>query len=342
MNPRDVAGETPGTQEPAGTARPEGATGRTGTRPEPLPTGPAAGEPSGGQGPKPGPGPATVLWQRPGDEEWGVESLVPAEPAAQPRPCSGRQVCPWRRDAPAGQFPPQVYVHSAPGNRLGGPAGWFGCHSSTAVRPLLCAGWLLAGADGNDAALEMIRTGALPRPELPDGVQLYNSYAEMAIANGVDPGLPALYERSAGQPADFVPLQDLADHDRDDENDGTYEDGWVQSLVRELKRSMPPDALLGLVLAADDAVLQLGFLRVSIGHRGEGHATRVLARVCAEADARGLVVACTPTDEFGADRARLEGFYRRFGFAPAAPADRLTEHTWQRPAARPAPGGGPA
>ncbi|MFG2934072.1 hypothetical protein [Streptomyces achromogenes] len=46
---------------------------------------------------------------------------------------------------------------------------------------------------------------------------------------------------------------------------------------------MPPDALLGLVLAADDTVLQ-----------------------------------------------------------PAAPADRLTEHTWQRPAARPAPEGGAA
>ncbi|MFF9887646.1 MULTISPECIES: hypothetical protein [Streptomyces] len=33
MNPREAAGETPGTQEPAGTVRPDGATGRTGTRP---------------------------------------------------------------------------------------------------------------------------------------------------------------------------------------------------------------------------------------------------------------------------------------------------------------------
>ncbi|MEV5350765.1 hypothetical protein [Streptomyces achromogenes] len=33
MNPREAAGETPGTQDPAETDRPGGATGRTGTRP---------------------------------------------------------------------------------------------------------------------------------------------------------------------------------------------------------------------------------------------------------------------------------------------------------------------
>ncbi|WP_435852070.1 DUF6283 family protein [Streptomyces rubradiris] len=83
---------------------------------------------------------------------------------------------------------------TAPGNRLGGPAGWLNCHSSTAARPLLCARWLLVGADGNDTVLEMIRTGVLPWPELPAGVELYDSYAEMAIANGVDPVLPTLVE----------------------------------------------------------------------------------------------------------------------------------------------------
>ncbi|KUN17580.1 hypothetical protein AQJ11_37595 [Streptomyces corchorusii] len=107
--------------------------------------------------------------------------------------------------------------------------------------------------------------------------------------------------------------------------------GWVQDLVRGLKRSMPPDGLLGLDLAADDHLLELRYLRVSIGHRGDGHATRVLARLCAEADARGLVLACTPTDEFGADRTRLEALYRRHGFVPVDPAHRLSEHTWQRP-----------
>ncbi|MFH9067550.1 hypothetical protein ACH4GM_41105 [Streptomyces coeruleorubidus] len=125
--------------------------------------------------------------------------------------------------------------------------------------------------------------------------------------------------------------QDLLDAESDDCGSAADEDGWVQDLVRELKRSMPPDGLLGLVLAADDDLLELRCLRVSTGHRGDGHATRVLTRLCAEADARGLVLACTPTDEFGADRTRLEDFYRCHGFGPADPAHRLSEHTWQRP-----------
>ncbi|MEV8606201.1 hypothetical protein AB0465_40775 [Streptomyces griseoviridis] len=72
-------------------------------------------------------------------------------------------------------------------------------------------------------------------------------------------------------------------------------------------------------------------MRVSTGHRGQGHAERVLTRICAEADARSLTVVCTPTDEYGADRARLERLYRRHHFAPVGPGNRLTQHTWQRP-----------
>jgi GNAT superfamily N-acetyltransferase len=277
------------------------------------------------------PGSARVVRQRPGDEEWGVETRIYEGVAAQPRPCSGEKVCPWRRDAPVGQFPPEVYVHSAPGNRTGGPSGRFGCHSSTAARPLLCAGWLLAGADGNAEVLSMMDAGVLARPELPDGVEVYDSYAEMAAANGVDPGLPALHARptQTQDPADLVPLQRFFDDHYAGQDVPTA--GWTGTLTAELKRSMPPDALLGLVLAADDRALELQLLRVSGGHRGQGHATRVLARLCDEADARSLTVVCTPTDEHGADRPRLEALYRRFGFTPVAPERRLSDHTWERP-----------
>ncbi|MEU0846332.1 DUF6283 family protein [Streptomyces sp. NPDC005962] len=171
-------------------------------------------------------GPATVLNQRPGDGEWGVDSLIFNGVAAQPRPCAGEKICPWRRDAPADQFPARVYVHSAPGNRASGPDGRFGCHSSGNERPLLCAGWLLAGADGNEDILQMLRTGALNQPELPQGVQLYDSYAEMAIAAGVDPALPALYARPAptGR-SDFAPLQSYqADrHAQQEQSTGHHE-----------------------------------------------------------------------------------------------------------------------
>ncbi|WP_159401616.1 hypothetical protein [Streptomyces sp. NRRL F-5053] len=44
-------------------------------------------------------------------------------------------------------------------------------------------------------------------------------------------------------------------------------------------------------------------------------------------------MACTPTDEFGSDRARLESALRYCGFAPVAANDLLTEHSWGRPAA---------
>ncbi|WP_240152152.1 DUF6283 family protein [Streptomyces mobaraensis] len=279
----------------------------------------------------PGPCPAQVVRQRPGNEEWGVRTLVPRDLAAQPRPCSGEKVCPWRRDAPLGQFPPEVYVHSAPGNRLTGPPGLLGCHSSTAARPLLCAGWLVASADGNAEVLAMMDAGALPRPELPAGIELYDSYAEMAAANGVDPDLPALHARPVPDQdlADFVPLQHVLDDHYAGE--GAPAVGWTGALTAELKRSMPPGALLGLVLAADEKVLELQLLRVSIGHRGQGHATRVLGRLCEEADARRVTVVCTPTDEFGADLVQLERFYRRFGFNPVAPEHRLTKHSWQRP-----------
>ncbi|QYA98742.1 hypothetical protein KZO11_36845 [Streptomyces anulatus] len=107
--------------------------------------------------------------------------------------------------------------------------------------------------------------------------------------------------------------------------------GWTEELERELRRSMPPGALLGLVLEADDRVLELGLLRVSAAFRDEGHVGRVLTRICAEADARALTIVCTPTDEFGADRSRLENLFRRHGFAPVAAGDRLSEHPWERP-----------
>ncbi|MDX3020072.1 DUF6283 family protein [Streptomyces acidiscabies] len=277
-----------------------------------------------------------VVRRRSADDVWGVVGVGYDGPSAAPRrPCTGQEPCPWRRDAPLGQFPAEAFVHSAPGNRTGGPSGRFGCHSSTPARPLLCAGWLLSGADGNDEILGMMDAGVLARPELPDGVELYESYAEMAVANGVAPDLPALHARP-------VPAEDLADlvllH-RFFEDHYALEDtlaaGWTVDLELDLKRSMPRGALLGLVLDCDGTVLELGLLRVSIGHRGQGHAARVLARICAEADARELTVVCTPTDEFGADRARLEAFYRRHGFAPAAPGNRLTAHSWQRPPAHP-------
>ncbi|MFK0154270.1 DUF6283 family protein [Streptomyces sp. NPDC090493] len=82
-----------------------------------------------------------------------------------------------------------VFEHSAPVNRTAGQHGAFGCHSTTASRTLLCAGGLLADADGNAEILRKMDAGELPRPDLPAGIELYGSCTDMATANGVDPAL---------------------------------------------------------------------------------------------------------------------------------------------------------
>ncbi|MFP8959033.1 DUF6283 family protein [Streptomyces nanhaiensis] len=182
----------------------------------------AAGQPPSSEAPPasaahPAPRPSPrVVAHRPADDTWGVTGVAyDGPPAAPRRPCAGAgaEPCPWRRDAPRGQFPPQAFLHSAPGNRTGGPTGRFGCHAGTPARPLLCAGWLLAGADGNPGVLNLLRSGALPTPQLPDGTTVYGSYAEMAAANGVDPALPALYPGAATETEeeDFVAMNALTD-----------------------------------------------------------------------------------------------------------------------------------
>ncbi|MER5996616.1 DUF6283 family protein [Streptomyces viridosporus] len=164
-----------------------------------------------------------MVAQRPADDTWGVIGVAyDGPPAAPRRPCAGAEPCPWRRDAPRGQFPPQAFIHSAPGNRTGGPNGRFGCHSSTPARPPLCAGWLLAGADHNPQIQDLLRSGTLPLPDLADGTEVYGNYAEMAVANGVDPALPALYP--GGSPVDdeedFLPMTALADTDEEPSENG--------------------------------------------------------------------------------------------------------------------------
>ncbi|WP_439681686.1 DUF6283 family protein [Embleya sp. MST-111070] len=158
---------------------------------------------------------ASVVAVRPADDVWGVTTVAHAGvPSAPVRPCGGVEPCPWRRDAPPGQFPAAAFELSAPTSAPGSTRR-FGCHSSTPARPLVCAGWLLRGADGNPQIREPLRTGRLVPPEIPDGVELYDSYTEMAIANGVAPDHPALRAlrrtQTAGAADDLVPLREITD-----------------------------------------------------------------------------------------------------------------------------------
>ncbi|MFD7663454.1 DUF6283 family protein, partial [Streptomyces sp. NPDC059788] len=116
------------------------------------------------------------------------------------RPCSGAEPCPWRRDAPPGQFPAEAYRHSAATSRPGTDRH-FGCHSGRPGQPQMCAGWLLRGAEHHAGVQQQLADGALARPVLPAGMELYDSYADMAVANGVDRDDPALTGTGAPEPA---------------------------------------------------------------------------------------------------------------------------------------------
>ncbi|MGW2986433.1 DUF6283 family protein [Streptomyces goshikiensis] len=151
---------------------------------------------------------ARVVAQRAADDVWAVVSVTgDGVPTAAARPCGGAEPCPWRRDAPPGQFPAAAYELSEPTSRPGSTRR-FGCHSSTPASPRMCAGWLLRGADGNAEVQDLLATGRLARPDLPDGVELYDSYFQMAAANGATLAAPAHDRDAAPDTAD--PHQDPA------------------------------------------------------------------------------------------------------------------------------------
>ncbi|MFJ4741340.1 DUF6283 family protein [Streptomyces sp. NPDC088775] len=134
----------------------------------------------------------TVTQQRPADSVWGVTSVdYQGLPVAQRSPCAGTERCPWRRDAVPGAFPAEAFRLSAPTSYPDSDRR-FGCHSSSAEAPRVCAGWLLRGASGNQQVLKLLKAGVIEAPVLPAGVELYEDYVEMAVANGVAGEDPAL------------------------------------------------------------------------------------------------------------------------------------------------------
>ncbi|MFI6883851.1 DUF6283 family protein [Streptosporangium canum] len=164
--------------------------------------------------------PPGVIQVRDGGDGWGVISTVHADPLARlghrTSPCGP---CPWRRDAPIGAFPPAVFRYSA-ATAYDLSMRRFVCHTSSAEEPLTCAGFLLRGADHNLA----IRASNEDYSAVDDrGLDLYDSYVEMATANGVDPADPVLApcrsdrqgrigggcEKVPAQGAEFMPLADF-------------------------------------------------------------------------------------------------------------------------------------
>jgi len=103
-------------------------------------------------------------------------------------PCPG---CPWVKEND-GSLPNKAFIHSA--NTAYDLADKrFGCHESGTRRPATCAGFLLRGADHNLAVRLDILRGRIDPSKVHDGGRdLHESYAAMAIANGVHENAPEL------------------------------------------------------------------------------------------------------------------------------------------------------
>lgn len=130
-----------------------------------------------------------VLRVRPADDEHQVVTLLGASGAHHRRePCPH---CPWRRDQPVGRFPAEAFRHSAE-TAYDASDHRFGCHMSGAKAPETCAGFLLANADNNIAVRLDYMRGRIEPGSITTSTSLYDSYREMAEANGVDPDDPAL------------------------------------------------------------------------------------------------------------------------------------------------------
>lgn len=105
------------------------------------------------------------------------------------QPCDG---CPWVKENTGG-FPKEAFVQSAP-TAYDMAEMQFGCHESGVKRNATCAGFLIAGAEHNlqTRMLKLKTDGAYASGVCSGGRELFRSYREMAISNGVDPAEPAL------------------------------------------------------------------------------------------------------------------------------------------------------
>ena len=109
--------------------------------------------------------------------------------------------CPWRKDA-VGIFPAEAFRHSAntgtDGARLSDAASvdgalhTFACHQAGTEKPATCAGYILKGDDGIGWRIAVATGKFDPRQVRAGGAALFDSYFDMAVANGVPAGDPAL------------------------------------------------------------------------------------------------------------------------------------------------------
>ena len=104
------------------------------------------------------------------------------------KPCP---TCPWRTDA-VGEFPAEAFRISAH-TAYDAAISTFACHSSGKENPCLCAGFVLKNSRNNIGVRLILMKREVNLDDISDGgLDLFDSYKEMAIANGVSPDDPVL------------------------------------------------------------------------------------------------------------------------------------------------------
>lgn len=123
-----------------------------------------------------------------GDDHQVVTVVSDSSSSYRRKPCS---TCPWRVDA-VGEFPAEAFRHSA-STAYDMAGNEFACHQSGKDKPATCAGFLLRGAGHKLGVRLKIMAGKIDLGGVSDGgLELFESYREMAGANGVPPDDPAL------------------------------------------------------------------------------------------------------------------------------------------------------
>ena len=118
-----------------------------------------------------------------------VETSGASSHAHRRIPC---RECPWRKDVPTGVFPAEAFRTSAH-TAYDSATETFGCHMNKASAPATCAGFLLRHGENNIGVRLALSGDRIDLDAVEDGgYPVYESYREMAIANGVDPLDPVL------------------------------------------------------------------------------------------------------------------------------------------------------
>lgn len=94
--------------------------------------------------------------------------------------------CPWRKDVPTGRFPPERYINLADTCSDGdGLKPIFACHKTDDGKEQACVGYLLVEGYSNIVVRLASSRNSFNPEELESLGPLYDSFEELAIANGV-------------------------------------------------------------------------------------------------------------------------------------------------------------